>query len=1220
MQCESVSLLSPITALQFVGDFLLSGEGASINLYTLNSGNGYDRKLSCSVLRNYCVHGIKPCWSALAQTDVPLLAVFGGKGLIVLELNTSAGEPKLLEMGPLRELHDWIWDLQWLKGDCESAMYFGLALGHNSVVLCDYKAGRTLREVHCDVKCILYSACFVGRSWAELVLVSGTVFNQLVLWRMEGPTNEDGRVRADRRISGHSGVIFSIHYMEKNGLLASASDDRSVRLWKVGNLRQDLKGGDGGTGSAPCLLQLYGHQSRVWSVQLLDSHIVSVGEDSACIVWSYNGDIVDSFRGHRGRSVRAMAVNEDKGWVVTGGADSGIRLWRILEKKPQDVTVTQLKFDETGKVGKPKALALVDTALILVTTDAGSIYSYCLASGQWKLLLEDPSYQSYNVLAVTRLLNGCVVCVVGNIAGRVLIFPLHDPGERAEDWVHRGKVHSLGWACREGQSADKCGLFSSGADGVMVWREVSCVAGRPLSVAEKCRYLLPLCRHRWHTSVAFLAGGQLLVCGDRRGSVLLYSCAGRARDGRPLGADAESAAGNPGGGGPSGRLECREPVSALPGLHGKLGVTSVLLHGGSVYSTGRDGFYRQLEVEEGGRLRLLRSQRACRGMDWIERLVPTPGGKLLVLGFHATDFVVWDAETGETVLRVACGGGHRSWAYGGCPAGGLFAYLKAGAVVVCRENAASGWRTVVKEGVHGRELTCVRLVGRLAGPSARRPATILATGSEDTTLSVLAVDEGSGHVSKLATIGDHLSSVRTVAVARSRRPAGGDHDCSACSAVLFSAGGRAQLGCCRLLLAAGRTDGSAPATCRVEHLASHRLAEDWDRVKNRHRRLKMDPETRYMSIVLMDDGVDSGTGSNSSWHFLAAACSDGAVRLFVIDECQKIILLLAESFYHQRCVLKLETFTYQPATRGRKVFLCSAATDGRIAIWDISRTIERAKVTNILLERAHQPWELAAPRLVLKAHQCGVNGLHVRALDPGRYLLASGGDDNAIRVWVIYVWAAGDDDVAGSLEGNRCSDIRCTDTDTGDRSSDVRCTDTDTGDRSSDVRCTDTDTGDRSSDVRCTDTDTGDRSSDVRCTNAGDRSSDVRCTNAGDGSSDVLGSDVNGLCADDGAGVSVWAAAGPCTDSAHAAHVTGLRILSPSLLVSVSIDQRLTHWRLGAGGLHWLHSTWCQVADIAELESWEGAGPGTRLFAVCGHGLQILRSQELEQDHLAMQK
>ncbi|XP_051874905.1 WD repeat-containing protein 6 [Pristis pectinata] len=1113
MECGALSLLGSVTALRLVGDFVLSGEGACVSLHAQNSTNGHGKKLSCNVLRNYSVHGIEPRHAACGPT---LLAVFGGKGVAVVELRDQGGEPELRPTGQLYELHDWIWDLRWLPAADQPAGRLALALGHNSVALCDYWERRILREVHCEEKCILYSACLVGQSWDELALVSGTVFNQLVLWRMEGPTDGSGRVRAGRRISGHSGVIFSIDYLEQNGVLASASDDRSIRLWKVGNLRRELEDSDCET---ECLLRLYGHQSRVWRVRLLEDHIISVGEDSACLVWSYGGRVTDTFRGHRG-SVRALAVSEDGEWVATGGADSGIRLWKIGDNKPEDVAVTQLHFGKAEDTRNPRALCSVDPTLVLVMTGAGSIYSYCLDTGEWKCLLADPNYQSYGLLAADRLPSGTVLCVLGNIEGCLKAFPLSKP-EGAVEWRgHQGKVHSLSWASRGGgQGLDRGNLFSSGTEGEMVWWEVGWAGGR-VSWAARGRFHLPPCRHRWHTSAAFVPGTPYLVCGNRRGSVLLY----------------------PAEGGPAGAWR---PISALLGLHGKSGVTSVLCHRGLLYSTGRDGCYRQLRVEEGGRLGLLRSQRACRGVEWVERLVPAPGGThLLALGFRGNDFMAWCPETEQWLLRVPCGGGHRSWAFSSSDGGQhLFAYIKSGAVFACRGRlVAGGSGRVVKEAWHGREITCVRLV---ASPEAH--TSVLVTGSEDTAINVLALDQASGRVTKLAAIGDHISSVRTLAVAGSRSRGS--------QPLLLSAGGRAELQCCRLLF--GLKDTDVSLRCQVEHLGSHRLAEDWERRKNRHRMLKMDPETRYMSIVVVDGGMDPGTDPHFSWHFLGAACSDGAVRLFVIDEGEKKILLLAESFYHQRCVLKLQTFTHQLTSTGRRVFLCSAATDGRIALWDISLIIEKAKATNIFPERTHQPWDLGSPCLVFKAHQCGVNGLDIRPLDDGRYLLASGGDDNAIRVWVICVVSGnlGDDQLVPSTgEQREVTDMELM----------------------------------------------GSRNGEERWNNT---AVDSQVEDTGWNHLEVI---TDGWSTDKRA--ALWVLKGPCVESAHAAHVTGLRILSSRLLASASIDQRLTHWALSSCGLSLVQSRWCQVADIAELEIWDGDPLGTRLYAVCGDGLQVLKS------------
>lgn len=76
----------------------------------------------------------------------------------------------------------------------------------------------------------------------------------------------------------------------------------------------------------------------------------------------------------------------------------------------------------------------------------------------------------------------------------------------------------------------------------------------------------------------------------------------------------------------------------------------------------------------------------------------------------------------------------------------------------------------------------------------------------------------------------------------------------------------------------------------------------------------------------------------------------------------------------------------------------------------------------------------------------------------------------------------------------------------------------------------------------------------------------------------------------------------PC---AHAAHVTGLKILSRSLMVSASIDQRLTFWRLGHGEPTFMNSTVYHVADVADMDCW----PVSPEFGHrCALGARVLRS------------
>lgn len=240
------------------------------------------------------------------------------------------------------------------------------------------------------------------------------------------------------------------------------------------------------------------------------------------------------------------------------------------------------------------------------------------------------------------------------------------------------------------------------------------------------------------------------------------------------------------------------------------------------------------------------------------------------------------------------------------------------------------------------------------------------------------------------------------------------------------------------------------------------------------------------------------------WKFLAAACSDGSVRIFGLLEAAQKLELVAESFHHQRCVLKVEAFLHTWAGGERSHLLCSAATDGSIAFWDISGPIVDAANALHQAEGEMQPLALGAPLVTIMAHSCGVNSLHICETPKGQYLVASGSDDGSVHVCLLDV-ALG----RGEATARTCLQV-------------------------------------------------------------------------------------------------LERVSRPC---AHAAHVTGIRLLRPDLLLSASVDQRLTLWKHCSGELVPLSTTFFHVPDLAELDCWEvvEAGDELRYYCVlCGQGLEML--------------
>ncbi|KAM3618800.1 uncharacterized protein V6R79_025090 [Siganus canaliculatus] len=1238
---ESAALVAPVTALEFLQDtFLLTGEGPVLTVYSLHPHP--KACASVSLLQHCRIHGIRPRgWRSASQLDSATgtfegekdepcfydLAVFGGKAVRLVRLHVTPRDEEDLRweiLSPLMELQDWALDVRWLLGDKHSLLC--VAVAHNSALLLDATTGHVLLQRSCMEGCLLYSALLLTHeTWEDTVIVGGTVFNQLVLWKPGGGNTSTDTVHkapVERRLLGHSGVIFNITYLQEKGCLASASDDRSVRVWGVGAL-----GGPGGTCgdlSPVCLMVLYGHQARVFSVRLSPGKVFSAGEDGACLVWDWagGGKVIRTLKGHRAGGVRALAVSEGTGeeerWVATGGADGGVRLWRVKgseERKEEVVSekLNDLKFPGEGlpKVVCPAGEGDENTgwnqSKFVVCTDLGTVHQY--SDGQWEMLWQGSAeFQSYCVMETTT---GCIrgstekvtLCAVGNLSGCIQVFPISHPQCGILLTGGSSKIHSVIWL----NGKKSMHLLASGADGLVYrWSidaEHNDLTSIILSANPLPSFLLPPCAKRWLTAAVSLRSGShgsLWVCGDRRGSLLLF------QEGEKLKHTMEE----------SERKDENDPalhpLSCLFGVHGKQGVTSVCEYQGLLYSAGRDGCVRVFRVRpttpegesqgqgvenKGGlQLEILRVQRACKGMEWLERVLilepetsvaekeeenlgnysktskenlsekleVTEDGKsenkakearFVIVGFHAVHFVVWDPVRQERLLAVPCGGGHRSWSLwpscrGVWPGYGALVFIKQGAVLASQPpgkvpGRAGGWG--LREGVHGRGIGCVCRLGRMRGTrneirtamnSSPRNVSgteekdgledggktgegeggyweIVVTGGEDTSLTVLALQPDSGSVRVLSVITDHISSVRTLTAVTCPERSG---DNQTLSALLLSAGGRAQMQCYRLLI--GWDTQRLLPSCQVIQVASHRLDEQWERRRNRHKLVKMDPETRqvsgcdpgssrksqrwrlkhfclclfrYMSVVTVDENTDVCR--------VAVACSDGALRLFTVSEDKHQIELLWETFHHQRCVLSVASCSLEDGKGNRYGLLFSAATDGKIAVWDVT---EASSLSAASSSSTPTP---PIPCLDIPAHQSGVNSLAVCADKWGQQeggclvTVASGGDDGQLTVSTIKVQFPEDGKARGSREFSQIPS-----------------------------------------------------------------------------STDSHPSDQ----------LHVHLLSQSHVPLAHAAPLTSLKLLNSGLVVSTSSDQRVCLWRLGTSSVSHIGALCSHVADAAGLAVWEG--------------------------------
>jgi WD40 repeat protein len=89
-------------------------------------------------------------------------------------------------------------------------------------------------------------------------------------------------------LTGHQSVVRSLAFHPTEKLLASSSDDRTIKLW-------DLRSGD-------CLRTFHGHTAEVWEVLFhpQTAELISASQDETIKIWNLDsGDCTKTLRDKR---------------------------------------------------------------------------------------------------------------------------------------------------------------------------------------------------------------------------------------------------------------------------------------------------------------------------------------------------------------------------------------------------------------------------------------------------------------------------------------------------------------------------------------------------------------------------------------------------------------------------------------------------------------------------------------------------------------------------------------------------------------------------------------------------------------------------------------------------------------------------------------------------------------------------------------------------------
>ncbi|KAB8315442.1 hypothetical protein SD81_028955 [Tolypothrix campylonemoides VB511288] len=143
------------------------------------------------------------------------------------------------------------------------------------------------------------------------MIASSSEDNTVKLWKIDAT---GASVSVPTTLEGHTAVVRGVAFSPDGRMIASASDDNTVKLWK-----QD------GT----LITTFNGHTTGLWAVAFSpdSSTIASAGWDNIVKLWQHSNTLLTTLNGHNA-GVWGIAFSPDGKRIASGSWDNTVKLWK----------------------------------------------------------------------------------------------------------------------------------------------------------------------------------------------------------------------------------------------------------------------------------------------------------------------------------------------------------------------------------------------------------------------------------------------------------------------------------------------------------------------------------------------------------------------------------------------------------------------------------------------------------------------------------------------------------------------------------------------------------------------------------------------------------------------------------------------------------------------------------------------------------------------------